>query len=176
MHVITYEYSKQFVEDHFELRDIVTHMEHLEAIEDDPSQSREFGVNHKSLLMEIEYFDICSGVLLCDVMHDLFEGVLQYETKLMLIQLIEKHYFNLKNLNNHIESLELPYGTESDKPAFIDRKTLYSQGSRLNQKGRYNNIIIIVCTYYRKVLLHYSCSNVDFGSILTDVYRKKHSN
>ena len=137
MHVITYEYSKQFVEGHFELRDIVTHMEHLEAIEDDPSQSREFGVNHKSLLMEIEYFDICSGVLLCDVMHDLFEGVLQYETKLMLIQLIEKHYFNLmKNLNNHIESLELPYGTESDKPAFIDRKTLYSQGSRLNQKGR----------------------------------------
>ena len=53
-------------------------------------------------------------MLLCDAMHDLFEGVLQYETKLMLIQLIEKHYFKLKNLNNHIESLELPYGTESD--------------------------------------------------------------
>ena len=135
--------------DNFELRDIVTHMEHLEAIEDDPSQSREFGVNHKSLLIEIEYFDICSGVLLCDAMHDLFKGVLQYETKLMLIQLIEKHYFKLKNLNNHIESLELPYGTESDKPAFIDRKTLYSQGSHLNQKGRYNyHSFRHVCTYY----------------------------
>ena len=116
-------------------------------------------------------------MLLCDVMHDLFEGVLQYETKLMLIQLIEKHYFKLKNLNNHIESLELPYGTESDKPAFIDRKTLYSQGSRLNQKGRYKNIIIIALDMYvHGFLLHYSCSNVDFGSILTDVYRKRHSN
>ena len=91
--------TKQFVEDHFELRDIVTHMEHLEAIEDDPSQSREFGVNHKSLLMEIEYFDICSGVLLCDVMHDLFEGVLQYETKLMLIQLIWSYLMQQSLIN-----------------------------------------------------------------------------
>ena len=123
-------------------------MEHLEAIEDDPSQSREFGINRKSLLMEIEYFDICSGVLLCDVMHDLFEGVLQYETKLMLIQFIEQRYFKLKNLNNYIESLELPYGTESDKPAFVDRKTLYSQGSRLNQKGSHNNIILIAVDMY----------------------------
>ena len=37
------------------LWDIVTHMEPLEAIEEDPSQSSEFGVNHKSLLMEIQY-------------------------------------------------------------------------------------------------------------------------
>ena len=105
--------SKQFVEDSFELRSITTHMEHLEAIEDDPSQSREFGVNHESLLMEIEYFDICNGVLISDVMHDLFEGVLQYERKLMLIQFIEKRYFTLNNLNSNIDSLELTYGTES---------------------------------------------------------------
>lgn len=89
--------------------------------------------------MEIEYFDICSGVLISDVMHDLFEGVLQYETKLMLIQFIEKHYFTLKNLRSHIESLELSYGMESDKPVHIERKNLYSQGSRLNQKGSYAN-------------------------------------
>ena len=75
----------------FELQSITTHMEHLEAIEDNPSQSHEFGVNHESLLMEIEYFDICSGVLISNVMHDLFEGVLQYETKLMLIQFIGLH-------------------------------------------------------------------------------------
>ena len=86
--------------------------------------------------MDIQHLDNCSGVLVCDIMHDLFEGLLQYETKLMLIQFIENHYLTLKNLNSYKESLELPYGTESDKPAFMDRKTLYSQGSRLNQKGR----------------------------------------
>jgi len=86
--------------------------------------------------MKIEHFDICSGTLISDVMHDLFEGVLQYETKLMLAQFIDKRYFSLNNLKCHIESLELTYGTESDKPVHIDRKTLYSQGSRLNQKGK----------------------------------------
>ena len=61
--------------------------------------------------MEVSYFDICSGALICDVMH---EGVLQYETKLMLIKLLDRNYFTLKTLNKHIESLELPVGTESD--------------------------------------------------------------
>ena len=94
-------FFKQFAEDNFELRDITTHKEHLEAIEDDPSQSREFGVNHKSLLMDIKHLDICNGTLICDVM---FEGVLQYETKLMLAQLIGKHYFTLKTLNSCIHN------------------------------------------------------------------------
>jgi len=85
--------------------------------------------------MEISYFDICSGALICDIMHDLFEGVLQYETKLMLIKLIDRNYFTIKTLNKHIESLELPIGTESDRPVPIERKHLYSNTSRLNQKG-----------------------------------------
>lgn len=87
-------------------------------------------------MSNIAHFDICSGALICDIMHDLLEGVIQYETKLLLIQLIEKRYFKIKNLNSHIESLELPYGTESSKPAIIQQKVLYSsQSSRLNQKG-----------------------------------------
>jgi len=56
----------------------------LQTIQDDPSQSREFGINQRSILMDIPSFDICSGTLVCDIMHDLFEGLLPYETKLML--------------------------------------------------------------------------------------------
>ena len=63
----------------------------------------------------------------------------------MITQFIEKHYFTLKNLSNHIESLELP---ESDKPAFIDRRTLYSRGSRLNQK-----VDILRTSFYDNVQL-----------------------
>lgn len=124
----------------FELRNRGTHEQHLQEIDDDPShQSHEYGIKHESLLSDITYFDICSGALICDIMHDLLEGLLQYETKLLLIRLIEKHYFKLKNLNSHIESLELPYGTESNKPNMIQRKVLYSQNSRLNQKGKSND-------------------------------------
>lgn len=93
-------------------------------------------------MSDITYFDICSGALICDIMHDLLEGVIQYETKLLLIRLIEKRYFKLKNLNSCIESLELPYGTESSKPATIQHKVLYSQNNRLNQKGKSSDYLI----------------------------------
>ena len=52
--------------------------------------SREYGVNHKSLLSDITHFDICSGALVSDIMHDLLEGIVQYETKLLLIKLLER--------------------------------------------------------------------------------------
>jgi len=86
--------------------------------------------------MDIPSFDICSGTLVCDIMHDLFEGLLPYETKLMLRCFIEKEYFTLSNLKCQILVLELTYGTESDKSNLIDRRGLYSEGNQLNQKGK----------------------------------------
>jgi len=126
----------QFIEDVFELREITAHEEHLDKILDDPTVTMEYGVNYRSILMDIQYFDICCGTLMSDVMHDLMEGVLQYETKLMLARFLERKYFSLENLNQQIEALELPYGKESNKPVILDRKTLNTRGSRLNQKGR----------------------------------------
>jgi hypothetical protein len=38
----------------------------------------------RSALMELRYFDICSGALVPDVLHDVLEGGLQYEAKLLL--------------------------------------------------------------------------------------------
>ena len=59
----------------------------------------EYGVNHRSILMDLEYFDLCSGALVQDAMHDLMEGVLQYETKLLLCHYIDNGNFTLQNLN-----------------------------------------------------------------------------
>jgi len=100
------------------------HKTQLEAINEDP-------VNHESLLMGIRHFDICSGALVSDIMHDLIEGVIQLETKLMLPIFIENCYFSLEILNRNIEYLELPNEMESDKPAPLDRKTIYSQSNCL---------------------------------------------
>lgn len=94
-------------------------------------------MNHESLLMDTEYFDVCSGALVSDIMHDLLEGLLPYETKLLLNYFIENNYFTLQNLNNSIASMELPYGTESDRPSPINNEILRAQGSQLNQKGSY---------------------------------------
>ena len=43
-----------------------------------------FGVNRRSLLTSLTYFDVTSGSLIPDVMHDFLEGVIPLELKLML--------------------------------------------------------------------------------------------
>lgn len=85
--------------------------------------------------MELQYFDLCSGVLVQDAMHDLLEGVLQYETKLLLCHYISNGNFTLQILNTAIEHLDLCSNMESDRPAIIQAKTLNSEGNLLKQKG-----------------------------------------
>lgn len=43
-----------------------------------------FGINRRSSLDGFKYFKVTSGTLIPDIMHDLLEGVLPLETKLML--------------------------------------------------------------------------------------------
>ena len=73
----------QFEEEHFVLRSRAQHLEHCDLLEDEEDDyvenSRDVGVNHRSILLDLQYFDMCSGALLPDVMHDVLEGALQYE-------------------------------------------------------------------------------------------------
>jgi len=113
------------------------HEQHLEEIEDDPDLSTEYGINYKSILLELNYFDMCSGGLVQDAMHDLLEGILQYEIKLLLVHYIRNRKFTLDSLNSAIESIELSSNIESDRPTVISKKKLFSDGNLLNQKGMY---------------------------------------
>ncbi len=53
----------------------------------------------------MKYFDLCSGALIPDIMHDVLEGVLQYE----VLKHVESHYVQLSKINQIIESSELGY-------------------------------------------------------------------
>ena len=79
----------QFSEKDFTLCTLNHHLCLCDEIEVDSGTSREYGVNRKSVLTKLQYFDICSGALVPDIMHDVLEGVLQYETKLVLIHIIQ---------------------------------------------------------------------------------------
>jgi len=48
---------------------------------------------------------VCGGGLLLDVMHDILEGALEYEMKLMMLQqfIYEEHYFTLEELNTRMD-------------------------------------------------------------------------
>ena len=71
-------------------------------------------------------------------MHDVLEGALQYEIKLMLWMMIaEKRYFTLDTLNTRMENLELGYMESKDRPTPISDTTLFSSGVFLKQAGMY---------------------------------------
>ena len=51
-------------------------MQHCVLVEEDTTGqcSKEYGVNSRSILLDLKHFNMCSGSLLPDVMHDLIEG------------------------------------------------------------------------------------------------------
>ena len=82
------------------------------------------------------YFHVCEGGLLPDVMHDVLEGVLQYEVKIMLQTMVEvEHYLTLNELNSRLGRVELGYMEAKDRPSPISDQKLFGAGHLLNQAG-----------------------------------------
>ena len=123
----------QFSEKDFTLRTLTHHLRLCDDIEVDSDTSREYGVNRKSVLTKL----ICSGTLVPDIMHDVVEGVLQYETKIVLIHLIQScHYFTLKHLNYLIGCVNLSFMEVSSRPTEI------SLGDdKLKQNGNFTYLV-----------------------------------
>ena len=79
---------------------------------------------------------MCDGALLPDLMHDILEGALQYEVKLMLQVMINvEGYISIDELNSHMEHLELGYMENNNRPTLFSSKTLNSEGNSLKQNG-----------------------------------------
>lgn len=80
---------------------------------------------------------MCEGGLVPDVMHDLLEGALQYEMKLMLQEMIcDDQFFTLDDFNTRLENLDLGYMEARDRPTPIAYKTLRRSGNSLKQAGK----------------------------------------
>ena len=67
-----------------------------------------------------------------DVLHNVLEGLLQYEVKLMLqIMINTESYISLSELNTRLECLELGHMESKDQPTQITQTTLQSSGNFL---------------------------------------------
>jgi len=98
--------------------------------------SKEYGINCRSALNDLKYFHVCNGSLIPDIMHDVLEGVLQYEVKLMLQHMINvENYFSLDVFNSKLQNLELSSAESKNKPTSISPKTISSEGNSLRQNG-----------------------------------------
>ena len=74
-------------------------------------------------------------------MHDLLEGALQYEVKLMVRKFIlDDGYFTLEHLNGKLENMELGYMESKDRPSSIADTTLKSQDNRLTQASEEHDV------------------------------------
>ena len=89
----------------------------------------------RSVLSELKYFDVTSGSLMPDVMHDVLEGVLQVEAKLLLRQFINHdNFFTLAQVNQQIEALELGFSEVKNRPTPISHATLQEEGQSFETK------------------------------------------
>lgn len=136
------EMNTKFRAQDFVLRTPSLHDHYLQLLESSTTTSnavevsREYGINYRSVLKELQYFDVTSGTLIPDVMHDVLEGALQYETKLLLRQLIlSEHYFTLVDLNQQIDGLELGYTEVKNRPSPISANTIDEKDGLLKQSG-----------------------------------------
>ena len=89
-----------FIEENFTLRKPDEHQRQCLEIEEDPSLSVQYGINRNSILNSVPGFSVVTG-LPQDVMHDLLEGVINYELRLLLVHCcINCKYFTISQLND----------------------------------------------------------------------------
>ena len=122
-----------FRECEFTLRDPVSHVQQCSLLEghDSVKSSVEYGINRHSLLDEIPCFSVVKAMP-HDIMHDLFEGVIPYELKLLIDHCsIANSYFSLATLNHRITAFDYGYSEIGDKPALIRECKLRQTASQM---------------------------------------------
>ena len=93
------------------------------------------------------YFLVCDGSLVPDIMHDVFEGALGYEVKLLLQHMIREKLFTLDEFNSRTKNMDLGYMEVKDRPSLITQTTLFSPSNKLKQEGVCVYVCVSVCVH-----------------------------
>lgn len=89
------------------MRICTLHAEHFQKMQTNPRLTYVMGVKHSCILNSLQYFNTCENISV-DIMHDILEGVAQYEMKLLLLHLIEK-YTTSNKTDRRIKSFNFGY-------------------------------------------------------------------
>ena len=92
--------------------------------------STSFGINRLSILEEVPGFSVVTG-LPHDIMHNLFEGVVPYELKLLILHCVCMKYFTIDVLNERINA----YDFVSDRPTLIDARIVSTSAMKIRQSA-----------------------------------------
>lgn len=95
-----------------------------------------YGLRCDSILNSSRFFHVTEG-LSPDIMHDILEGALQYETKELIKYLVtEQEVLTLDELNQRILSFPYGYPDLPNKPVPIASTCLLSTDHNLKQTGK----------------------------------------
>ena len=120
------------------LRNETEHRDRVDMLSEVSSEtfkywSRQYGINGRSLLLDIPGFQVTKCILQ-DPMHVLLEGVLKHEFQCLLRVLMKKDKGLLRRLNTRIQQFEFSSHGSRDKPQVIDAKQL-ERGASLAQSA-----------------------------------------
>ena len=110
-----------FNESSFQLRTPAEHSRQCFELDgpDRVKHSVEYGINRRAALEELPYFSVVHG-LPHDVMHDLMEGVIPHEMRLLLNSCITDGFFDVSTFNHRLNAFDFGYTESGDKPAAIE--------------------------------------------------------
>ena len=113
--------GKHFVANKFLLRSPEEHAAQCKQLDGPLKEhySKIYGINRKAALEDVPYFSVAT-CLPHDIMHDLLEGAVTYEIKVLLKYCIGKKYFTLDCLNGRINAFDYGSAEESNKPFQIE--------------------------------------------------------
>lgn len=140
--------GSNFVSNKFELRTSSKHQKQLEEITGPAASfySSAYGINRRSSLLDIRYFNIFEGGLPHDAMHDILEGIAPLEIKLLLSHCFTNNFFTLKIFNDRLLNFNFGY-TIADKPVPILSSIFQSQEKSIRASASQMSVLIQVLPF-----------------------------
>ena len=130
-------FRRKFNSNHFQRRSTATHIQHCDSLQGvlKEHNSKVYGVNTRSILLDVKLFSMCNLGMPHDIMHDLFEGVVQYELKLLILHCIDEGYISLSEFNKRLLSFEFGYSELADKPVPLTTQHVHSKDGKHLRQG-----------------------------------------
>jgi len=94
------------------------HSQHCESMQSNPTTPHVYGVKNVCLLNSLQYFNTTDNFSV-DIMHDILEGVAQFELKLLLQYYVQTKLMTAKDLSYRVHSFNYGYTQRSNRPPAI---------------------------------------------------------
>ncbi|XP_041919960.1 uncharacterized protein LOC121684096 [Alosa sapidissima] len=157
------------------LRTVEMHEHHCQTIQTDSKLPHVYGVKRNCLLNSLQYFHTANNFSV-DIMHDILEGVGQFEVKLVL-QYIQDNFLNADQIAGRIHAFDYGYNQQRNRPP---RVKLFDGSNDLglnaiqsccllrNMPLLFGDLIQTEDKYWHLLLLLLQIVNIAFSPILSE--------